>query len=404
MRKQTILLMALSLTSASVFSGCQKETKTPTKISFENDGTFYSKNASDYEGDISAKSLLSASPIDAEDVVTLPKGYQHMKLNIAQDFKPSEKGLLDYEDNILSNYPIYSDTETIKKGSLVVVDETEAIGITKLDENKDYSMVAGNGDFIKEVDKKIMGHKAGDTITFEHQYSDKAKPADRAGKKVTFTIKIKAVGKVVTHEQLTDEMVKENFGNLKVSTKAEFETKMEKEYRESLKTQRQSAASAAVLQNLSKGSKIDVSNEELDKVLDERKPIYKKQAKSSGMSYKEFAETYFGSEDDMYKELREGLKEELILQKVISENNIGVSKKGYEKFLKKNLATYGYKESEKDKLFEMFGSERALQLTYAENLALAYLASNATIYVPNSEKSTTEATTESSAETTTTAK
>jgi len=166
--------------------------------------------------------------------------------------------------------------------------------------------------------------------------------------------------------------VAENFTMYGVSTVDEFKNMISQQLQSENQSQQSQDIQAAVIDNLIADSEVTVPDGLVDKQIEQAKDGMAKQAETYGMELEEFMTTYYGMSLDEYIEqvrpdIEDSVVERLILQAIIKDQKIEVETSEYNSFISNYSNYYGM---ERDEIIEIFGGQRQMILSYAENKAL----------------------------------
>ena len=97
--------------------------------------------------------------------------------------------------------------------------------------------------------------------------------------------------------------------------------------------------------------------------------------------------------------IQESLKQELILEAIVKDQKISISQKKFEAFVDSYVSQYGMKD--RNAMYEEYGGEDYVRLSYAENQALSKVMDSVKTTVADNTDSTdssSDAATDSSAD------
>ena len=100
--------------------------------------------------------------------------------------------------------------------------------------------------------------------------------------------------------------------------------------------------------------------------------------------------------DQVSDYIEESLKQELILEAIVKDQNISISEKNFETFVDSYVSQYGI--SDRDTFYEEYGGEDYVRLSYAENQALAKVMDSVKTTVADSSDSSDTGADDSSAD------
>ena len=106
------------------------------------------------------------------------------------------------------------------------------------------------------------------------------------------------------------------------------------------------------------------------------------------------------SEDDFNDQvsdyIEESLKQELILEAIVKDQNISISEKNFETFVDSYVSQYGI--ADRDTFYKEYGGEDYVKLSYAENQALSKVMDSVKTTVADSSDSSDTGAADSSAD------
>ena len=100
MRKRLLVFLCMSMTAATIFTGCSTSKSAPESTTEEAKPKI-----------ISTKELLSASDYDIDDYVTLPDDVMELQISLSKSYTPTDAGAQEYIKNAISTYKNYTKTE-----------------------------------------------------------------------------------------------------------------------------------------------------------------------------------------------------------------------------------------------------------------------------------------------------
>ena len=166
----------------------------------------------------------------------------------------------------------------------------------------------GSNTFIEGFEDSIIGHKVGDKFVWNGKFP-KNYSEELAGKKVSFTIKVKAIIESKTPE-LNDAFVK------KVSSQSKTDSRIEKEVKKKLEQEAQDTYTESV-ERVAHGRKFCLNTKVKKYDEKEQKKMenawisqYKQYAKAYNMDYSKFLEQQMGmTEEEFNKQVKAAVKD-----------------------------------------------------------------------------------------------
>lgn len=381
--------------AATLLGGCGSRTSELSSITSATNET------------IGTRQILSILDYDPSDQVKLPKDYMSMKIKLEDSYLVTDDQIREYAENMLMYSPSYEATDktTVEDGDIVNLDYSGSIDGEAFDGGtaEDQYLTIGSGSFIEGFEEQLVGKEVGTefdiNVTFPEDYASD----EVAGKDAVFHINLKNISqeKTVTYDELTDDYVAENFTMYGVSTVDEFKNMISQQLQSENQSQQQQDIQTAVIDNLVADSEVTVPDGLVDKQIEQAKSGMQQQAEMYDMEVEEFMTTYYGMSLDEYIEqvrpdIEDSVVERLILQAIIKDQKIEVETADYNSFISNYSNYYGM---ERDEIIEIFGGQREMILSYAENKALEAVMSAADVTtkmpVPGSDNTDSSATAES---------
>ena len=344
----------------------RKETK-KQKTFHERNGLTFSNSIKDYQPEEDVINTSKYKKDKKLNQVKLTSNYKNISVKTDYDFKYHEKYKKKYKDILLDSTSKYvnSSKKNIDKDDYVSID------VEILKNGKIYQDMTVYDYIVPAAEKNIsyipplIGKKVGNTIDY---------PTIMQNQKVISHIKINKVIKkeVLTQKSLTDKYIQEHFYDMYgVSTVKDWNNLVNEEYKERLLVTKNYRKSELVADYLLKNEKVNFTKKEWNNIVNKRKSLIKKYIVANNLSCSE--EEYFSN--TLLSNLENHLKLEYILLKISNENNIQITKKGYEKYKDAFVFLYGDARDGKN-LLNAIGDEE-LKRNYLANQTLSFIASNA---------------------------
>lgn len=391
-----MVLLAVMVVTATL-GGCgQKGASTGSSVSAEEE----------QDVEISAKQLLKATDYKVEKYVKL-NDYMNMTVELTNDYSVSDEDIQNYIEYLMSQYPAYevSDKKTVESGDVVNIDY-----VGKVD-GEEFSggsatgqhLTIGSGSFIDGFEDGLIGKKVGETVDLNLKFPDTySNNPDLAGKDVVFTVTINSIDtkKEMTYDDLTDEYVSENFAGSGITTVDGLKTTVSSSLEQQNYSSKMQEIQSAVLSKLLEECEVTLPDGLLDQRVSEYKDRVNKAVEESGKTFDEYMNM---SEEDFDKQvpdyIQESLKQELILEAIVKDQKISISQKKFEAFVDSYVSQYGMKD--RNAMYEEYGGEDYVRLSYAENQALSKVMDSVKTTVADNTDSTdssSDAATDSSAD------
>lgn len=367
MKKKLVMVLMAVMVATAALGGCgQKGAGTGTSASAEEE----------QDVEYSAKELLKATDYKVEKYVKL-NDYMNMTVELSQDYSVTDEAIQSYIEYLMSQYPSYevSDKKTVESGDIVNIDY-----VGKVD-GEEFSggsatgqhLTIGSGSFIDGFEDGLIGVNVGDTVDLNLKFPDTyTNNTDLAGKDVVFTVTVNSIDteKEMTYDDLTDEYVSENFASRGITTVDGLKSAVSSSLEQQVYSNKMSEIQSGVLSKLLEECEVTLPDGLLDQRISEYKARVNKAVEESGQSF----EDYMGMTEDDFNDqvsdyIEESLKQELILEAIVKDQNISISEKNFETFVDSYVSQYGI--ADRDTFYEEYGGEDYVRLSYAENQALS---------------------------------
>ena len=394
MKKKLVMVLMAVMVATAALGGCgQKGAGTGTSASAEEE----------QDVEYSAKELLKATDYKVEKYVKL-NDYMNMTVELSQDYSVTDEAIQSYIEYLMSQYPSYevSDKKTVEDGDIVNIDY-----VGKVD-GEEFSggsatgqhLTIGSGSFIDGFEDGLIGVNVGDTVDLNLKFPDTyTNNTDLAGKDVVFTVTVNSIDteKEMTYDDLTDEYVSENFASSGIETVDALKSAVSSSLEQQVYSSKMSEIQSGVLSKLLEECEVTLPDGLLDQRISEYKARVNKAVEESGESF----EDYMGMTEDDFNDqvsdyIEESLKQELILEAIVKDQNISISEKNFETFVDSYVSQYGI--ADRDTFYEEYGGEDYVRLSYAENQALAKVMDSVKTTVADSSDSSDTGADDSSAD------
>ncbi len=394
MKKKLVMVLMAVMVATAALGGCgQKGAGTGTSASAEEE----------QDVEYSAKELLKATDYKVEKYVKL-NDYMNMTVELSQDYSVTDEAIQSYIEYLMSQYPSYevSDKKTVEDGDVVNIDY-----VGKVD-GEEFSggsatgqhLTIGSGSFIDGFEDGLIGVNVGDTVDLNLKFPDNyTNNTDLAGKDVVFTVTVNSIDteKEMTYDDLTDEYVSENFASSGITTVDGLKSAVSSTLEQSSYSNKMSEIQSGVLSKLLEECEVTLPDGLLDQRISEYKARVNKAVEESGQSF----EDYMGMTEDDFNDqvsdyIEESLKQELILEAIVKDQNISISEKNFETFVDSYVSQYGI--ADRDTFYEEYGGEDYVRLSYAENQALSKVMDSVKTTVADSSDSSDTGADDSSAD------
>ncbi len=386
MKKKIAAFLVGTLTAAMILGGCGTDESTEElSVSEETEDEV-----------ISAERMLESTDYDVTKYVTLPENYLELTVELKNDYEVTDEDVREYvEEYILDYYPmdVASDKKTVEDGDIADIDYVGTLDGEAFDGGtaEGYHLSIGSGTFIDGFEDGLIGCEVGTTVdlalTFPESYSNE----DLAGQDVVFTVTINAILEEITlaYDEITDDYVEQNFSSYGMTTVEDLMADVEETLEETNAVYQKSEIQDLVLEMLVEESVIDYPETLLDKRVEEELTYYQESAQAYDVDYEEFVVSYYGYdsvdefEEAIHEMMEEYLPQELVLEAIVADLDLSITRSDYQEFVDTYIAYYGL-ESEED-FYAYYGEELYVMLGYAESQALTECVNGATVYDQNGD-------------------
>lgn len=225
----------------------------------------------------------------------------------------------------------------------------------------------------------LVGHSVGETVDCPVTFPTNYQATDLAGKDVVFRFTVNFIGMAATHENLTDDYVKTNFGKDTVAdfldyAKEQYKNDASDDYDSELK----SAVTSAVVNNAEVG---DVPDSLIDS---ETSRYIKAFMLSNSLSSDSDLESFLSSnynmslsdfESTVKQSQSENIEKELIFMAIAEKEGIEAKGDDYNSYVSNIMMNNGY--SSEDEIYQKYMPKDMLQDYYRINAAIDFCTKNA---------------------------
>lgn len=344
------------------------------------------------------KTKTDAKPVeyDVDEYVTLGD-YNGVEVTLTGTYDFTEEGLDEYVSKTIADASVYvedtSKTE-VEEDSIINVDyvgSQDGVAFDGGSAENQMIDVAGNcaaggtGGYIDGFTSGLAGHSVGEEVAYEVTFPEQYGNADLAGQTVIFTFQINYVAKAIESKaDLTDDIVKENFGS---DTVDEYIDSLTEQYKSKLESDYENDVQTSVLNTVMNNSKVSEVPEDLVQArVDMYLNLLEMQCKQYNTTTKDYLDS-MGQDYDEYVEniksnLNESLTEELVLEAVAKKEGMEVDAEGYEKFIANLVASTG--SEDEDAFYEVYtvdnyDGKRYFRQQYLLQKAVQFCVDNAVV-------------------------
>ena len=306
------------------------------------------------------KGLEATLTIEVLPEFKLPdfKDLKSKKANV----KISDKQINDELEKERENHARYVEEEKeVESGDFVTIDFEGYVDNNKFDggDAKDYRLEIGSHTFIEGFEDQIIGMKNGEEKDISVSFPENYPAENLKGKPAIFKIKLNKIEKKVL------PLIDDKF----VSDTTEYETLEEykQAIKENLKKIEDEKAErdfeVILLDEIADKSNIEVPKSMVDHEVQHMIEDFEHRLSHQGMNLKNYLEYIGKTEDDFKTDRRDdaekNIKTRLVVQKIITENNLSVSNEDLDKLIvdyasKYNMSLDDFKKALRDEDYAYF--------------------------------------------------
>ncbi|MCM1258736.1 MAG: trigger factor [Roseburia sp.] len=358
--------LAALLFCTSLLSGCGDKGK--------ETGEALDKSADSTERDFS-----EALDYDPGDYVTLGD-YKNLKVQYPLPYVSDDDMQMYIYEMVEENTEYNPVDRKAKEGDFVNIDFTGTIDGKEFEGGSasDFEFTLGQGEFLEDFEKNIIGMKKGENISFQMTF-----PMDYweelVGKTAEFKVTLNSVSEVVKPEY-TDELVAKNS---EYSCIEEYEEAVREELIVSAQQESEDEAGNNALMLAVENAKVSGYPQALyDYCYQDTKEICEGTAQMFGLELDEVIQEYYGG-SSMEEAAISTVNETMVIQAIAEKENLTISEKDYEKEAEELAIAYGYESLEDFK--EDYSSVEIQLLLVRENV-LAFLYESADLVEVSQEE------------------
>ena len=354
------------------------------------------------------------SGIKAEDYVDLCE-YNGIPVEEAQPSVTDDyvEMYINYNLSSSASYKGITDRGTVKDGDVVNIDYDGTIDGAEFDggSSTGYNLTIGSGSFIDGFEDGLIDKKVGATVSLNLTFPDDYSNTDVAGKDVVFKVTINSIEELVTPELTDDWVAEQNIDG--VTTADEYREYTKKQLLTQAQSTYDSDVQSAITTYLQDNCTFrkDPPQAMVDRFSDYVLDYYTQYANQYGMDLESFMQyvspteetdaaaaassgeesaAAASSEPAYMKTINEQAakmaKNYIIMQAIADKENLGVSKRDFNKKLSSEAASEGYSSVADYKKSE---DEEAYYESLMIDNVMKFLTDNAVITEPAADDSST---------------
>ena len=314
--------------------------------------------------------------------------YNGLEVTITGDYEVTDEDAEEYMSGLISYYGAYAknDETEVKEDSVVNVDYTGYQDGEAFENGAatDQYIDIANSTYIEGFAENLIGHSVGETFREECTFPEDYGAENLAGQTVEFEYTINYIADPVTAENITDEVVQENFS---FDTVEEFKENIKGYLENQAEDTRSTDIRNAIMDKLIEVCEVTFPEGLLESRLQQRIDQYTATYVTDGSTLEEYLQSYYGATVDEFTEQLESdldrdLRVEMICQAIAEKEGIEFNQEEYDAFIQNILASGSY-ETEDD-LYAAYGTDvesgkEYLQKMYVDNLALTVVEESAVV-------------------------
>lgn len=257
-----------------------------------------------------------------------------------------------------------------RKGDFVTIDFTGTMDGKEFEGGSasDFEFTLGQGEFLEDFEKNIIGMKTGESTSFQMVFPDDYE--DLAGKTADFTVTLKSLSQVIKPEY-TDELVAKT---TEYSSIEEYEEAIREELIVSAQQESEEEAGTNALALAVENAKIDGYPQGLyDYTYEDTKNICEGTSQMFGMEIEEVVQEYYGAEN-LEEAVLNTVNETMVIQAIAKKEGLEISDKDYNGAAENLAEEYGYGSLEE---FEEDYSRTETMLLLVRDKVLQFLYESA---------------------------
>lgn len=199
-------------------------------------------------------------------------------------------------------------------------------------EGKQYPLIVGDGAFIPDFEKELIGMKENEEKKFKIKMPANYHKKELAGQKVEFQVKVNSVEK--SEVPVIDDKFAQELGH-KVNTVAELEKDIETHLMDKKKREEDEKIKMNLIEQVVEKSKMDIPQVLVDSELTKMMEEYKLNIQGAGMTFENYLKQISKTEDDIKKDWAKDaemrVKVNLVLREIAKKEDVKIEKAEIEK-------------------------------------------------------------------------
>lgn len=328
--------------------------------------------------DIQITQLAAGNPLKYKAIVYIMpaielgeyKGLKADKKEIKVERKEVEEVLKQLQK---SRTKFVAGKEPIVKGNRVEVDFSAFMDGKMIEngEGKKYPLVVGDGAFIPDFEKELIGMTENEEKKFKVKMPADYHKKELAGQELEFQVKVGSIQK--SEVPAIDDKFAQELGQ-KVNTVAELEKDIEAQLMDKKKREEDERMKMDLIKQVVEKSKMDIPQVLIDSELTKMMEEYKLNIQGAGMSFEDYLKQIGKTEEDIKKdwandaEMR--VKVNLVLREIAKKEDVKIAKEEIEKEVdmleqiypevknnRQNAANFVENRKKNEKIFELLVQE-----------------------------------------------
>ena len=388
MKKKLFSLVLACVMTSGMFVGCGSS----SSISKDTDGLETEETTVEDEETTTERDYDMG--YDVFDYVTLGD-YKGVEVTLDGDYEVTDEDIESYIEAAISSDLGYVEDEAatvVEEDSIVNVDYVGSEDGVAFDGGsaEDVTLdVAANGDisgttYIDGFTAGLVGSNVGDEVAYEVTFPDTYGNEDLAGHTVVFTFQVNWIGKEVTADNITDDIVA---ANTDYTTVEEYKEALAEDCQAEMDETIESDTTDAVMETVINNATVTGVPENL---LNGLVHMYTSSLESyycsDGQTLEEFVTEQGDDYDEMIAEIQdemtESIKEELVFEAVAKTEDLELDEETFESML--DYYMYYYGATDEDNLSELYDTEDFSMIAYLHHIyelqqALTFCTENAVV-------------------------